>query len=111
MVLIWKQIRDGSLREFCQHCQIEPSWDGSRNVQHCPDLLRVPRLGFSGDFPGWVISSTVQVLTASEGSGAGTWQQLQATLFKFNQQAFGGLVVYFMCFRCVWFSEAELAIS
>lgn len=50
MVLIWKQIWDESLREFCQRCQIKPSWGGSRNVQDCPDLQKVPFLGFSWDF-------------------------------------------------------------
>lgn len=47
MVLIWKQIRDGSLRGIYQHCRIKPSWGRSRNMQDCLDLQKAPCLGFS----------------------------------------------------------------
>lgn len=102
-VWIRKHTGDGSLQEFCQRCQIKASWGGSRNVQGCLDLQRV-----------WVLVGISMLVIyfvhlagfdSSEGSGAGTWQLLQTTVFESIQWVFGKLMAYFTRFNISGFQK------
>lgn len=110
MVWIWKQTGDGSLQEFCQHCQIKPSWGRFRNVQDCLDLQRV-----------WVLVG-ISMLGYFFPPARRFWQQWRewsrylatATDHVFQVHPVGVWQIngLFYLLKCIWFSEeAELSIS